>query len=414
LDKRTRILGIGFAVVIGCMAFAKLVYPKWIEPLVHIGEEIAALEERRSDLERFDETFRGALREYREYAARTGAVKPLDVQNAVKSRLDKLLSDKGLHSAVVTSPARPSVDHKTNLASLKFHLEGEGTLQRVIETLREIESLPYVLQVVNPKIARSTGNRREENVDKMLLSTDIVFKVLPQHIMLDPPLIETKLAAMTPDIPLRHLRDNYSTIWDRKPFFEWQAPRPPPPTQVVRDDPPPVDPPPVIEDKRWKDARDYQVAVTSVVYNGSRADQEVLLYNSRRKNTKYVGVGQDFDGGTLIHVHPRGVIVGREDGVFAYPIGESLDHPIKLSDAGDHPELQAAFEQLPKAIRDGDYEALKARADQGHFEHASFGVSPADSESDSDNSAEPERPSRTRGSSTRRTPSIKRRATKLD
>lgn len=416
MDKRTKILGTAFAVVIAGMAFAEIVYPKWIEPLLHIDEEIAALEEEKGDLEIFDEKFCNAQRDYSNFAARYGTVNPLDVQNTVKSRLDKLLGDKGLRSAVVTSPARPNVDHKTKLASLKFHFEGEGTLQRIMETLRDIERLPFVLQVVNPKIARASSNRRDKNADKMRLSTDIVFKVMPRHIMLDPPLSEARLARMTPDIPARHLRDDYSTIWNRKPFSAWVAKRVvtkrPEKTKdrLTGGDPPPPPPPP--ESKRWKDAKDYQVTVTSVVYHGARADKEVLLYNSRGKDTKYVGVGQDFDGGTLIQVHPRGVIVGREDGVFVYPIGEKLDRPIKLAEASEYPRLQEAFERLPKAIRDGDYEALKAGAGKGRFEQASFGVSPADSVS----SSRTERPDRKkrRSATKRRTPSVKRRTTKLD
>ena len=43
MDKRTKILGTAFAVVIAGMAFAEIVYPKWIEPLLHIDEEIARL-----------------------------------------------------------------------------------------------------------------------------------------------------------------------------------------------------------------------------------------------------------------------------------------------------------------------------------------------------------------------------------
>ncbi len=396
------------------MAFSKIVYPTWIEPLMHIDEEIAALEEEKGDLEVFDEKFGDAQSDYRAFAARYGTVMPLKVQNTVKGRLDKLLGDKGLRNAVVTSPPRPHVDHKTKLASLKFHLEGEGTLQRIMETLRDIERLPYVLQVVNPKIARASSNRREKYADKMRLTTDIVFKVMPPHKMLDRPLSEARLARITPDIPVRHLRDDYSSIWERKPFS------PPPPKRVAIITPPQIEDPPERGDplpppppsKRWKDARDYQVTVTSVVYHGARADKEVLLSNSRRKNTKYVGVGQDFDGGTLIQVHPRGVIVGREDGVFVYPIGEKLDRPIKLAEASEYPRLQEAFERLPEAIRGGDYETLKAGADKGRFEQASFGVSPADSSSGS-RTERSDRKKR-RGATKRRTPSVKRRTTKLD
>jgi hypothetical protein len=84
---------------------------------------------------------------------------------------------------------------------------------------------------------------------------------------------------------------------------------------------------------------------------GDARSNEVMVYNSRSRKTEYFEPGDDFDGGKLVFVHPRGAIVRRqnadgEDDFFIYPIGEKLTEDVRADEAGDHPRLQAEANRI--------------------------------------------------------------------
>ena len=98
--------------------------------------------------------------------------------------------------------------------------------------------------------------------------------------------------------------------------------------------------------KRDKDGRNMQLCMALIHHEGEERMDEVLVYNSRSKKTLYYEPGAEFDGGTLVYVHPRGAVVRRqnadgEDDLFIYPIGAKLTDDILAQDADDHPKLQA-------------------------------------------------------------------------
>ncbi len=127
-----------------------------------------------------------------------------------------------------------------------------------------------------------------------------------------------------------------------------------------------VKPGPVpVLDKRWKDRKSMQLAMTLMHSGGDSRVQEVMIYNKKSKDTAYYPVQADFDGGTLVGVHPRGGVVRRDVGdaevYFVYPIGAHLDEEILAENAADYPVLQS----FALGVRDADLAALAAEEVDG-------------------------------------------------
>ncbi len=112
---------------------------------------------------------------------------------------------------------------------------------------------------------------------------------------------------------------------------------------------PPKPPEPVVKvDNRWPNRKYMQLRMTLLHDAGSQRVRELMIYNNRTKKSEYYAVGDEFDGGELVFVHPRGGIVRRRDSYSMYPIGAWLDQEIDTESpsAGDCPELKEAADRL--------------------------------------------------------------------
>lgn len=107
--------------------------------------------------------------------------------------------------------------------------------------------------------------------------------------------------------------------------------------------------------KRFKDGRQMQLCMALIRHEDDARLDEVLVYNSRSKETLYYQPGDEFDGGELVFVHPRGAVARRqnadgEDDLFIYPLGAKLTEDIWAQDANDHPKLQAAANRIRESL----------------------------------------------------------------
>ena len=75
---------------------------------------------------------------------------------------------------------------------------------------------------------------------------------------------------------------------------------------------------------------------------GEEREDEFMLFNTANQTRKYVTLGEDFDGGTLLYVHQRGGVTLRGDKYLVYPLGMPLSNALVAEDAQDYPELQRA------------------------------------------------------------------------
>lgn len=126
-------------------------------------------------------------------------------------------------------------------------------------------------------------------------------------------------------------------------------------------EPKPVEPPPdqpavvlqIVDTgpQRWPDARFMQIVMTLLRSVGPDRTNELMVYNTRTKETTYYRSGADFDGGTLVFVHQTGGLVHRKGQYFVYPLGGTLEDHLEASAAGGYPELKAAVERAEVGAR---------------------------------------------------------------
>ncbi len=114
-----------------------------------------------------------------------------------------------------------------------------------------------------------------------------------------------------------------------------------------RDDPEPPQRPVDKGPPRFKDGKYMQLCMTLIQSIDTGRVAELMVSNNRSKKTEYYAVGDEFDGGELVFVHPRGGVVRRRDEYFIYPIGGWLDQDIKANAAAaaDYPELKVAADR---------------------------------------------------------------------
>ena len=71
---------------------------------------------------------------------------------------------------------------------------------------------------------------------------------------------------------------------------------------------PPPRPP---KEKRWKDGHFMQLVMALIRSVGTERFSELMVYNRKAKKTVYYAIGDEFDGGEVVFVHPRGGVVRR-------------------------------------------------------------------------------------------------------
>lgn len=109
--------------------------------------------------------------------------------------------------------------------------------------------------------------------------------------------------------------------------------------------------PPREIDPRWPDRKYMQLRMTLLRSDGSKSIDELLIYNNKSRAASYYTVGDPFNGGELVFVHPTGGLVRRKDVYYIHPIGSWLNDEIGVDgeDAADFPELKAAAERQRKS-----------------------------------------------------------------
>jgi len=425
MNRRTKIIAAVFALCVAYVLVSAVVYPAFIEPLMTIDERIAAHERERAALEEKEARVFEARLEYRDFLDRVGSFDELVVQNDLRQRLNTLIEKHNLESAS-TSPSRPQQDGKTGITSMAVNASAVGTLESVINFLKDVSELPGLVRIGNASIYPASASRAGRQVDRVNLRVPIEVWVLPQHRMLGERIADADLAQ--PEVLVRHGGRDYSAIWKAEPFtefipldplvvdagpdvkveqgrrvslngiakggdgqytFEWSptdglsnpsilrpsldtaepggrvytltvkdnsgnvtvdqvevaisekvlAPR----SVEKTDDPPPPPPPP--PDKRWQDRKFLQIRMALMRRAGDSRVDEMMVYNTKSRETFYYQAGTEFDGGTLVCVHPRGGVVRRDDEYFVYPIGSRLDQDLKAEEAEDYPVLRRLAQQ---------------------------------------------------------------------
>lgn len=113
-----------------------------------------------------------------------------------------------------------------------------------------------------------------------------------------------------------------------------------------RKPPPPPSPPPITTPvvKRWKDGQHMQLRMAVLASSEAGDTGEMAVFNKRAKQMRFYTVGEEFDGGELVYVHPTGAIARRSERYFIYPIGYFASEDVPIDDADelfslDYPRL---------------------------------------------------------------------------
>lgn len=108
-------------------------------------------------------------------------------------------------------------------------------------------------------------------------------------------------------------------------------------------------PPPPKVRHTWPDRAFRQVVMTLQTQGVSGRQGELLVVNQNTRERTYHAVGEDFDGGKLVHVDTRGGIVKWDDNFYIYPLGAKLDQEIPADSATNYPDLLRIVERLKMA-----------------------------------------------------------------
>ena len=114
---------------------------------------------------------------------------------------------------------------------------------------------------------------------------------------------------------------------------------------------------------RWAGARKQAVSVAKTSH-GDKKVAELAVFDSQEKRTEYYQAGAEFDGGTLMYVHPRGAVVRRADAYYIYPLGDRLDQDIPADLATDYPHLQRAVTLLKEHFASAEPVEVEPLEDQ--------------------------------------------------
>lgn len=427
MDRRTKILAIGFGAVIAIVILSKTVYPNWIKPLLTLDERIAEREEERERLLEIQHNIEKARIEYRDLVSRNGSFEPGRVETAVRDRINALIDKHKLQDANV-APSRPVPDRKTGLISAVITVTATASLESVVSFLKDLSELPELVRVGNPAISPVASTRRSDKKDQMNFRVPVEMLILPQNKVVGR--IEES-ALQKPENFVRHAGRGYKEIWDKTPFTEfvdlpplrvdvqkmanfevgqqafiqatpsggeqnytvkWEPAEgltepssartgvdtstartqtytvtvtdtardskpvsatvavtikePKPPT------PAPVEPQQVVEktppapvERRDPEGRSKQIVMTLLQNAGTKRTRELMIVNSRNKETTYHKAGEDFDGGKLIFVHQTGGLVNTKGKYYIYPLGANLEERMEYQNAVEYTELRAAAEK---------------------------------------------------------------------
>lgn len=337
MNRREKILLIVMGAAFGLIVIGKAVYPKWVKPLLSFDGQVARLRGELEDLECEIGQVDQAREEYRDYVYRTGGTNEKDVGNQFTSTLNDLLVQCRLRDVQV-SPKGGSTDRKTGLVTLSYGIRAKGPLEKAALFLKNFYELPYIARFKDFKLVPQRNRRRGKRSETVALTGNIDVLVPPSFFR---PIPEDIIIEGQPTRLVKYRTNTYASIWEKDPFNQPEKKKPPPPPPPPPDEPDEPEPEEVKVAVWTGDPKRRQKKI-----QGCWASiKEVTVFNTASKRTEVVRVGEKLDGGTLLMVHPYGVLVRRneekENREYLYPQGKLLANAVALRTATGEPQLQA-------------------------------------------------------------------------
>lgn len=200
----------------------RMVYPRWIKPLLTIDDRVADRRQRLKELRADQDVVDRAAEEYMALVARVGTFDVNRTQTTMLDRIGALTAKNKLESVSVT-PARPKSDRKTGLTRLVVTVKAIGTLRSGVEFLKDLAEISQVVRVGNAVFSPAGQKRKARGKPRLNLRVPIEVIVLSQQKVVG----TIDLAKLEkPESFERHQGRNYAMIWDMKPFSEYVPPKP--------------------------------------------------------------------------------------------------------------------------------------------------------------------------------------------
>lgn len=221
MDRRTKILASLFGVIVAYVILSEFAYPRWIAPLLMLDDQIAKRSEVLEKLQAERRAVEAAKEDYIELMGRVGSRDVIRVETDIRGRLNQLIEKHGLQPANV-SGGRTSRDSKTGVESSFLDVSAEAPFSSVIQFLRDVNELPHLLRITSLKISPASSSRRgrEREAERVSLNMPLEIRILPEQRKLLGKLEDSKLTR--PETMVRHRGRDYSAIWERKPFTEYE------------------------------------------------------------------------------------------------------------------------------------------------------------------------------------------------
>lgn len=331
MTRRERILAICVGGAVAGVALSSVV--KWtiLDPIENAKKAIRAEQTRAARLKAELKALARVEQDWQGLTKRTFSLDGEEAQRRFRRDMHQLLDRHGLKEPKVSPGAL--VRYKDDSVGAPLNISASGTLNQIVGFLVDFYRRDYLARLdkvritadqgaissVNSERARGgRGNRGGgqdfgPNGPEMKISMSAVTLVLPKIEELEHPVIEGDPVEL-PDGRLLRKQMEYTAIYEANPFEPYVptqviASKPPDPDPgKTRERPPPPEPPK--EDLR-KDAHNFVLKAVT------RMDGEYYAYvydeRSPQAEPHKYKIGDDFDNGTLLLVHPRGAVARAEE-----------------------------------------------------------------------------------------------------
>ncbi len=338
-----------------------------IEPLRSLNKSLDTAAKKRANLEDFVEQHQNITKDWETYTARTFSDNVEKAKVALFREVATLLKRHELTEGHRITQGTPR-KLKSGLVEVSSRVHAEGSLEAVVGFMRDLRQWPYLARLSNVSLRAEEGNstrrtrgrgRGSNKPATLVVSVNATTLVLPK-------LKGTKHLAPDPNQPastyLAYEPEAYDEIAEVNFFQKYRPPvrtvQTPTTREVVRHE--------EAEQVRPKPRPNMKVVGVESLYGDLIAC--VLDEDHREEPLAEYHLNDDIDDGTLVLVHPKGIVVrvpkrggaDEETEDYFYPIGSSFRDRVRLEEADPeiirelHPEgpKQAARPSLsPPAER---------------------------------------------------------------
>ncbi|HUU94125.1 MAG TPA: hypothetical protein VM487_00160 [Phycisphaerae bacterium] len=315
-----------------------------IEPLKSLNKSLGTAAQKKANLEDFVEQHQHVAEEWQAYTARTFSENVERVKVSFFSELAQLLELHDLTEGHRITQGTPR-KQKTGLVEVSLRVHAEGSLESVVGFMRDLRQKPYLARLSNVSLraekgrsARRTRGRGRGSNEPATLAVSMTATTLVL-----PKLKGTKHQPPDPNQPaptyLAYGPEAYDEIASVNFFQKYRPPVRTVQTPTTREsvdrgerEPPPPPRP------------NMKVVGVESLYGDLIAS--VLDEDHREKPLAEFRLNDKIDDGTLILVHPKGIVVrvakregaDEESEEYFYPIGSSFRDRLRLEEAD--PEIR--------------------------------------------------------------------------